>query len=71
YNMGTEFLLRIVGDQRVALRMGYLANYDESGLTAGAGLFINLAGFDFKFDYAYADLNILGNAHRYTLSILF
>jgi len=71
YNVGTEFILNIVGDQKVALRMGYLGNYDEAGLTAGVGLLINLAGFDFKFDYAYADMNMLGNAHRYTLSVLF
>ena len=71
YNVGSEFLMNIVGDQKIALRMGYLGNYDEAGLTAGAGLLLNLAGFDFKFDYAYADMNQLGNAHRYTLSVLF
>lgn len=71
YNVGSEFMLNIVGNQKVALRMGYLGNYDEAGLTAGAGLLLNLAGFDFKFDYAYADMSRLGNAHRYTLSVLF
>jgi len=71
YNLGSEFIIKIVGDQKVALRIGYLGNYDEADLTAGVGLLVALAGFDFKFDYAYADMNRLGNAHRYTLSILF
>ncbi len=71
YNVGSEFIMAIVGEQKVALRIGYLGNYDEAGLTAGIGLLIALAGFDFKFDYAYADMNRLGNAQRYTLSILF
>lgn len=71
YNLGSEFIINIVEEQKVALRIGYLGNYDEAGLTAGVGLLITLAGFDFKFDYAYADMNRLGNAHRYTLSILF
>ena len=71
YNVGSEFIINIVGDQKAALRIGYLGNYDEAGLTAGVGLLVALAGFDFKFDYAYADMNRLGNAHRYTLSILF
>lgn len=71
YNVGTEFIMTIIGDQKIALRAGYLGNYDEAGLTAGAGLLLAMAGFDFKFDYAYADMNRLGYAHRYTLSILF
>jgi hypothetical protein len=71
YNAGSEFIMRIVGEQKAAVRIGYLGNYDEAGFTAGAGLYLALAGFDFKLDYAYADMNRLGNAHRYTLSILF
>jgi len=71
YNVGSEFIMTVLGEQKIALRVGYLGNYDEAGLTAGAGLLVALAGFDFKFDYAYADMNRLGYAHRYTLSILF
>jgi len=71
YNLGSEFVLNIVGEQKVALRVGYLGNYDEAGLAAGAGLYLVLGGFDFKLDYAYADMSRLGSAHRYTLSILF
>jgi len=71
YNLGSEFIMTVLGEQKVALRIGYLGNYDEAGLTAGAGILVALGGFNFKFDYAYADMNRLGNAHRYTLSILF
>ncbi|MDZ7765929.1 MAG: hypothetical protein U5K00_16185 [Melioribacteraceae bacterium] len=71
YNLGSEFIFNIVENQSVALRLGYLGNYDEAGLTAGAGFLVTLGGFNFKFDYAYADMNRLGNSQRYTLSILF
>lgn len=71
YNVGSEFIYAVLGEQKIALRAGYLGNYDEAGLTAGVGLLVALAGFDFKFDYAYADMNRLGYAHRYTLSVLF
>lgn len=71
YNVGSEFIFNIVQEQRIALRVGYLGNYDEAGFTAGAGLLVALAGFDFKFDYAYGEMNNLGNTHRYTLSVLF
>lgn len=71
YNLGSEFIFNIIEDQSVALRLGYLGNYDEAGLTAGAGFLVTLGGFNFKFDYAYADMNRLGNSQRYTLSILF
>ena len=71
YNVGTELALKIIGNQKVMLRAGYKGNYDEEGLTLGGGLFLNLASFDFKLDYAFADFNRLGNTHRYAVSILF
>ena len=71
YNIGSELIYNIIDGQKIALRVGYLGNYDEAGLTAGAGFLFSLAGFDFKLDYAYADMNRLSNVHRYTLSILF
>lgn len=71
YNLGSEFILNVIDEQKVALRIGYLGNYDEAGLTAGAGFLVALGGFNFKLDYAYADMDRLGNAQRYTLSILF
>ncbi len=71
YNIGSELTLNIIGNQKVLLRAGYKGNYDEEGLTFGGGLFLNLASFDFKLDYAFADFNRLGNTHRYAVSILF
>lgn len=71
YNIGSELIFNILDGQSVALRIGYLGNYDEAGITAGAGFIFTLAGFNFKFDYAYADMNRLDNVQRYTLSILF
>lgn len=71
YNSGAELIYSFTGSQKLMLRAGYKGNYDEEGLTAGAGLLLNLAGFDFKFDYAFADYNRLENVHRYSISILF
>jgi len=71
YNIGSEYTIKLIGEQKVSLRAGYKGNYDEEGLTLGGGLFLRLANFDFKIDYAFADVNRLGNVHRYSLSILF
>jgi hypothetical protein len=71
YNVGSEFTLKLVDEQRAMLRLGYKGNYDEEGITAGGGLFVAVAGFDFKLDYAYAHFNRLGAVHRYAVSVLF
>ncbi len=71
YNLGSEFTVKLLGNQQAMIRLGYKGNYDEEGLTAGAGLFLNLAGYDFKLDYAFVDFNRLGNIHRYSIGILF
>ena len=71
YNIGSEYTVKLIGEQKVSIRAGYKGNYDEEGLTFGGGLFLNLANYDFKFDYAFADVNRLGTVHRYSISILF
>jgi len=71
FNTGSELAFKLIDEQKIMLRAGYKGNYDEEGLTAGGGLFLNLGGYDFKLDYAFADLNRLGNVHRYSISILF
>ena len=71
YNVGGEYTVKLIGKQKVSIRAGYKGNYDEEGLTLGGGLFLTLANFDFKLDYAFADANRLGNVHRYSVSILF
>lgn len=71
YNVGSELAITVVGEQRVMFRLGYKGNYDEEGLTAGGGILVNLAGFDFRMDYGYANFSRLGDIHRYAVSILF
>lgn len=71
YNVGSELGIRVVGEQRVMIRAGYKGNYDEEGFTAGGGLLVNLAGFDFRMDYGYASFSRLGSTHRLAVTILF
>jgi len=71
YNVGSEFNIKLIGNQKVSIRAGYKGNYDEESFTFGGGLFLNLANYDFKFDYAFAKVNRFGNVHRYSISILF
>lgn len=54
------------------LRGGYQNLFltdNESGLTLGAGLLIDSSGFNFRFDYAWNDYGLLGNAQRFTVGI--
>jgi len=58
----------------VALRAGYqnlFLDKSETGLTLGAGFKMQIAGYDLKFDYAWADYNRLLYAQRFTLGLLF
>ena len=71
FNVGSELTVRLIGEQKAMLRVGYKGNYDEEGLTAGGGLLVNMAGFDFKMDYGFASFSRLGSTHRYAVSILF
>lgn len=71
YNMGGEFNFKLGDEQKLSVRAGYKGEYDEEGITFGAGLFLTLSNYNFKFDYAFADVVRLGNVHRYSLSILF
>lgn len=71
YNIGSEYIIKLIGNQKVSIRTGYKGNYDEESFTLGGGLLLNLANFDFKFDYAFVAVKRLGNVHRYSISILF
>ncbi len=58
----------------VALRAGYqnlFLDHSETGLTLGAGFKMQIAGYDLKFDYAWADYNRLLYSQRFTLGLLF
>jgi hypothetical protein len=56
----------------VALRAGYKINYDNDGLTFGAGVNTDLAGFNLGFDYSYGAMgDYLGKVHRISLGVKF
>ena len=52
-----------------ALRGGYRFNYDEEGLTLGAGLNYGLSGFKFKLDYAYVDVGLFEQVHMFSIGM--
>lgn len=58
----------------VALRGGYqnlFLDDAETGLTLGAGLHVDLQGYEFRFDYGWADYGRLDNAPIYTIGVTF
>lgn len=64
-HIGSELLLRNV----LILRAGYKFNYDEEGLTAGAGLHWGWQQYGFTLDMAYTDFGRLGSVLRFGLAI--
>ena len=66
-NMGGEFLFM----DMIALRAGYKYNYDEEGLTLGAGLNYTLSGLNVKIDYAYSPLSDFDTVNRFSIGIGF
>ncbi len=69
-SMGAEWMFKNL----FALRAGYqnLFQQDsEVGLTLGAGLAYDVGGYDFLFDYAWADYGRLQNTQRLTLGVSF
>ena len=64
HNVGMEYSF----SQMFFLRAGYKINYDEEGLTLGAG--VNYEGY--RVDYSFNDYGeYLGNVHRFTLGFSF
>jgi hypothetical protein len=58
----------------VALRGGYqnlFLDDAETGLTLGAGLHLDLQGYEFRLDYGWADYGRLDNAPLYTIGVTF
>lgn len=51
----------------LSLRGGYKFNYDEQGLTFGAGVDFSMGGMSGRIDYAYLDYGRLTNVHLFTL----
>ncbi|MDD3806829.1 MAG: PorV/PorQ family protein [Candidatus Marinimicrobia bacterium] len=68
YNLGIEYSFR----DMASLRGGYKFAADEGGLTVGAGIRIPVKGWTtLCIDYAYSDLGMLTNSHRFSLGLSF
>jgi hypothetical protein len=66
-NFGSEYVFKDL----LALRGGYRFNYDEEGLTLGAGIDVEMHSLKIKVDYAYWNFGVLGNINLFTLGIGF
>lgn len=66
-NLGTEYSFRNL----LILRGGYRYNYDEEGLTLGAGLKAALSGYELSVGYAYWDFGRLGATHVISMGFSF
>jgi len=67
-SLGMEYWLKNL----LALRAGYQVNYDAESLSFGVGINAPIAALGrVKVDYAYADLDDLTQAHRFSLGIQF
>jgi len=64
-HVGSELLLH----HSLLLRFGYKFNYDEEGLTAGAGLRWQWQDYDFALDAGYTDFGRLGSVLRFGFSL--
>jgi len=54
-----------------ALRAGYKTNYDEEGVSFGAGLKYDVGGTMVKIDYSYTDFGVFSNVNRFTIGASF
>ncbi|MBW1802484.1 MAG: PorV/PorQ family protein [Deltaproteobacteria bacterium] len=66
-NVGTEYSFM----NFVMLRGGYRFNYDEEGLTLGAGLRVHFSDFSFLLNYAYIDFGRLSKVHMFSTGFSF
>ncbi len=64
-HVGGEFLFM----DMLALRAGYKYNYDEEGLTLGAGIQYSLSGVNVKIDYAYNTMDVFDSVNRFSISL--
>lgn len=66
-NLGLEYSFMEV----IQLRGGYRFNYDEQGLTLGAGLGLSLGGTSLAINYAFADFGNLDYIQMFSLGVGF
>ncbi|MGH7492862.1 MAG: PorV/PorQ family protein [bacterium] len=67
FHFGTEFHF----DKKLALRAGYRFNYDEQGLTLGAGVNYDFSGLRGSANYAFVDFGALSQVHMFSFGIAF
>ena len=67
YNAGLEYRY----GERYILRVGKRFNYDAGGLSFGGGLCLPLKEMELRVDYAYDDMDLLTQAHRFSLGLKF
>ena len=65
--MGVEYSFQ----QLLFLRSGYKFNYDEQGLTLGAGIHYAPGDFSGTLNYAYVDFGALRQAHMFSFGFTF
>ncbi len=66
-HVGIEYSLA----DMVFLRAGYKFNYDEEGLTAGAGFRKDLGPVGLNIDYTYTSFGIFDSVQRFSLGVAF
>jgi hypothetical protein len=67
YNAGLEYSY----DDRYFLRIGERFNYDITGLSVGGGLRLPFKSTELRLDYAYRDMGLLEDAHRFSVGLQF
>jgi len=66
-NLGMEYAY----NDMFFIRSGYKFNYDEEGLSFGAGIKCDIYGHSGRFNYAYVDFGNLNQVHMIQLGISF
>jgi hypothetical protein len=66
-HLGAEYWFK----NMVAVRTGYKFNYDEEGISFGAGLKYNVSGLNLKLDYAYSNFVVFESVNRISIGASF
>jgi hypothetical protein len=66
-HLGAEYWFK----NMVAVRTGYKFNYDEEGISFGAGLKYNVSGLNLKLDYAYSNFGVFESVNRISIGASF
>lgn len=66
-NLGAEYSFM----KSFFVRSGYRFNYDEEGLTFGAGINYEVSELKIKVDYAYMDVGLFKQVHMFSIGMSF